>query len=144
MSELSVVLDTNVLVAAVRSRDGASFALLSRLGETEPPYCPVVSVPLVLEYEDALLRTLGQGHLDETDIGELLDFVCSVATHQEIFYLWRPLLKDPGDDHVLEVAVAAGVDYLVTFNLGDFVGAETVGVKLITPQRLLRKLEKRP
>lgn len=138
MSELSVVLDTNVLVAAIRSREGASFALLSTLGENNPPYRPVVSVPLVLEYEDALLRSLQASVLSEEDIGDLLDFICSAATHQEIFYLWRPLLKDPGDDHVLEVAVAAGVDYLVTHNLADFSGAETVGIKVITPQQLLR------
>ena len=106
----------------------------------DPPYCPVVSVPLVLEYEDALLRSLEVSPLGEEDIADLLDFICSVATRQEIFYLWRPLLKDPGDDHVLEVAVAAGVDYLVTYNLRDFAGADTVGVKLITPQELLRKM----
>ena len=141
MSHLSVVLDTNVLVAAVRSRDGASFALLSKLGDREVAFRPVVSVPLVLEYEDALLRSLEASPLDEGDIAGLLDFICSVAKHQEIFYLWRPLLRDPGDDHVLEVAVAASADYLVTYNVDDFTGAETVGVRLITPQQLLRKLE---
>ena len=62
-------------------------------------------------------------------------------TSQEIFYLWRPLLRDQGDDHVLEVAVAAGVDYLVTYNLSDFAGAETVGIKLATPRELLTMME---
>lgn len=140
MDAVSVVIDTNVLVAAIRSRDGASFALLSLLAESEPPIEPVVSVPLVLEYEDAMVRSLGSTSLSESDIGDLLDFFCSVSTHQEIFYLWRPLLKDPGDDLVLEVAVAAEVDYLVTFNIRDFVGSETLGVKTISPRKLLKKL----
>ena len=60
--------------------------------------------------------------------------------HQEIFYLWRPHLRDPGDDLVLEVAFAAGADYLVTFNLKDFVEAKSVGVKVITPQQMLLKI----
>jgi predicted nucleic acid-binding protein len=136
-----VVLDTNVLVAAIRSREGASFVLLSRLAEKELPFQPVLSVPLVLEYEDAMLRSIEASPLTEQDVGDFLDFLCSVSWHQEIYYLWRPLLKDPGDDLILEVAVAAGVDYLVTFNTNDFAGAESVGVKLITPQALLRKLE---
>lgn len=140
MDAVSVVIDTNVLVAAIRSRDGASFALLSMLAESKPPIEPVVSVPLVLEYEDAMVRSLGSTPLSESDIGDLLDFFCSVSTHQEIFYLWRPLLKDPGDDLVLEVAVAAEVDYLVTFNVRDFVGSETLGVKTISPRKLLKKL----
>ena len=141
MDELTVVLDTNVLVAAVRSRDGASFAILSRLGDVDSPYRPVVSVPLVLEYEDVLLRSLDSSPLSEEDIGDLLDFIYSMAIHQEIFYLWRPLLRDPGDDHVLEVAVAGSVDYLVTYNLSDFAGAETVGIKLATPRELLTMME---
>ena len=140
MRSLTVVLDTNVLVAAIRSRTGASFALLSLLGEPEPRFRPAVSVPLVFEYEDALIRSLKASPLSEDDIGDILDFVCSVAIHQEVFYLWRPLLKDPGDDHVLEVAVAAGADYLVTHNVADFNGAQSVGIKVITPQVFLRKI----
>jgi putative PIN family toxin of toxin-antitoxin system len=140
MSVPTVVLDTNVLVAAIRSRDGASFALLSCLAEAEPPFLPVVSVPLVLEYEDAMVRSLADSPLNADDVEDLLDFVCSESKHQEIFYLWRPHLRDPGDDLVLEVAFAAAADFLVTFNLKDFAEAESVGVKCITPQQMLLKI----
>jgi putative PIN family toxin of toxin-antitoxin system len=140
MSVPAVVLDTNVLVAAIRSREGASFALLSCLAEADPPFVPVVSVPLVLEYEDAMARSLSASPLDAGDVEDLLDFFCSESKHQEIFYLWRPHLRDPGDDLVLEVAFAAGADFLVTFNLKDFVEAKSVGVKVITPQQMLLKI----
>ena len=140
MSAPTIVLDTNVLVAAIRSRDGASFALLSCLAEAEPPFVPVVSVPLVLEYEDAMARSLSTSPLDADDIADLLDFVCSVAKHQDIYYLWRPHLRDSGDDLVLEVAFAANADFLVTFNLKDFVEAKSVGVKVITPLQMLLKV----
>ena len=94
----------------------------------------------MLEYEDAMLRSIEASPLSDQDIEDMVDFLCSVSKHQEIFYLWRPLLRDPGDDLVLEVAVAGGVDYLVTFNLRDFAGADTVGIKLITPRDFLRKI----
>src|SRR5437667_11290637 len=103
-----VVLDTSVLVAAIRSRRGASFELLSRLGEGE--YQVAVSVSLVLEYEDALLRHVSHSPLSEKDVRDLIDFICEVATRQTVFFLWRPALRDPGDDLVLELAVAAKCD----------------------------------
>ena len=140
MDRITAVIDTNVIVAAIRSSVGASYALLASLGDKEPPFRPVVSVPLVLEYEDAMLRSIESSSLTEGDVGDILDFLCSIAIHQEIFYLWRPLLRDPGDDLVLEVAVAASVDYLVTFNQRDFAGSESVGVNLITPAQLVEKL----
>ena len=140
MNPPKVVLDTNVLVAAIRSNSGASFTLLSCLAEPEVLFVPVVSVPLVLEYEDAMLRSLEASPLSEQDVADILDFVCSVSVQQEIYYLWRPLLRDPGDDLVLEVAFAADADYLVTFNRKDFAGAESVGVAVTTPLELLQRI----
>lgn len=132
------VIDTNILVAAIRSRRGASFPLLSRLAERDPGYQPVVSVPLVLEYQDAMARAADANELSNQDIEDILDFFVSVSLRQKIFYLWRPLLKDAEDDHVLEVAVAARADYIVTFNIRDFKGVDTFGVKSITPQHFLQ------
>jgi predicted nucleic acid-binding protein len=133
-----VVLDTNVLVAAIRSRRGASFETLSRLGTGA--FELVVSVPLVLEYEDALLRHAGESGLSPRDVGELVDYLCAVALQQKIFFLWRPLLKDPKDDMVAEVAVAARCRTIVTHNVRDFAGVQRFGVAAITPATFLRQL----
>ncbi len=93
------VLDTNVLVAGLRSRNGASFKLLSQLDKGA--YELFLTVPLVMEYEDVLLRE-GMVPLARQDVDAFLDMVCHVATAQEIHFLWRPQLRDPKDELVLE------------------------------------------
>jgi predicted nucleic acid-binding protein len=123
-------------VAAIRSRTGASFEVLSRVGTDE--FEIAVSVSLVLEYEAVLLRHLSESALDEHDIGDLLDYLCSVAIHHQIFYLWRPFLGDPGDDLVLELAVSAGCNAIVTHNVRDFHGARELGVRVLTPGEFLQ------
>ncbi len=132
-----VVLDTNVVVAGLRSRRGASFRLLSQLGRGR--FEVAVSVPLVLEYEEVLLgeRPLG---LAAEDVQVVLDYLCSVARHQEIFYLWRPILPDPQDDLVLEVAVAAACSVIITHNRRDFAGADRFGIRVLTPAAFLRQI----
>lgn len=134
-----VVLDTNVLVSGLRSRNGASFRLLSLVDSGA--YNFALSVPLVLEYEDALTRDTSKTLLSQTDIADFLDFLCLAGTQQPIFYLWRPLLRDPKDDHVAELAVAAGCDAIVTFNLKDFKPISRFGIQLFTPGEFLRKLK---
>jgi putative PIN family toxin of toxin-antitoxin system len=133
-----VVLDTNVLVAGARSRLGASFELLSQVGSNA--FDVAVSVPLVLEYEDALMRDLPAIALSPLDVQELIDYICSVAIRQEIFYLWRPTLRDAGDDLVLEVAVAANCNAIVTHNVRDFAGIQRFGLELFTPGQFLRRV----
>lgn len=133
-----IVLDTNVLVAALRSRRGASFRLLSLLGEDR--FVVSVSVALVLEYEDALLRTVAEGPLTEDEVADVLDYLCAVAWKQEVFFLWRPFLRDPKDDLVLEVAVAAGCNRIVTFNRRDFRGCEQFGIQAVTPREFLLEI----
>ncbi|MBN2573430.1 MAG: putative toxin-antitoxin system toxin component, PIN family [Deltaproteobacteria bacterium] len=130
-----VVLDTNVLVSALRSRAGASFAVVERIGGGD--FEIAVSVPLVLEYEDAMLRH--RGGLSPGDVRDIVDYVCSVARHQQVFFLWRPLLRDPNDDMVAEVAVAAGAQAIVTHNRRDFLGVEKLGLKIWSPQQLLER-----
>lgn len=137
---MRVVLATNVLVAAVRSRRGASFQVLSRIGTGE--FDIAVSVPLVLEYEDALLRQLGTTALDHDDVESIVDYVCDVAIRQDIFFLWRPQLRDPGDDLVLEIAVAADCGAIVTHNVRDFSGAERFGIQILTPSAFLAELRR--
>jgi len=80
----------------------------------------------------------------ETDIGDLLDYICSVGVAQEIHYLWRPILRDPKDDHLLEVAVASGCDSIVTYNQRDFAGAQTFAVRVETPAVFLKRIGEIP
>ena len=131
-----VVLDTNVLVSALRSRRGASFKVLELVGQDRFDLC--VSVPLVVEYESAAKRVAALAGLRRADIDDIIDYLCRVAEHREIFYLWRPCLKDAKDDRVLELAVESEVDFIVTHNVRDFSGAEQFGVRVLTPQEFLR------
>lgn len=133
-----VVLDTNVLVSALRSRRGASFAVVEQIGTGT--FEIAVSVPLVLEYEDAMLRH--RGSLAMSDVRDIVDYICSVAVRQDVFFLWRPLLRDPNDDMVAEVAVAAGAQAIVTYNRHDFAGVERLGLQIWSPQHLLERTEK--
>ena len=133
-----VVIDTNVLVAASRSRLGTSFQLISRVGKGR--FDISLSVPLVLEYEEALLRHLGETRLTGGDVEDVLDYFCSVGHLQEIFYLWRPFLPDPKDDLVLEVAIAGNCEAIITFNRKDFHGAARFGIKVLEPAKFLKNI----
>jgi predicted nucleic acid-binding protein len=73
----------------------------------------------------------------------LVDYICEVAIAHEIFFLWRPFLRDAGDDLVLEVAVAAESDAIVTHNIKDFSGVEKLGIRVLTPKQFLQELRGR-
>jgi predicted nucleic acid-binding protein len=128
-----IVVDTSVLVAGLRSRRGAAFRLLREVGKSR--FEIALSVPLVLEYEDVLLRLADDIGLSPGDIDALLDYFCRVAHLQRIFFLWRPLLHDAKDDLVLEVAVAAECEAVVTYNVRQFAGAERFGIQILEPGR---------
>jgi putative PIN family toxin of toxin-antitoxin system len=132
------VLDTNVVVSALRSRRGASFAVLEHLARGD--FEAAVSVPLVLEYEDVLLRGVVEKTFGANDIRDFLDAICGIAHQQAIFFLWRPLLPDPKDDMVAELAVAADCSSIVTHNVRDFVGLDSFNVEVQTPAQFLRHL----
>ena len=133
-----MVLDTNVIVAALRSNRGASFRVLSNVDSGGFEIC--LSVPLVLEYEAALHRHARSIGLTRRDVTDVLDYLCAVAHRQPIFFLWRPQLRDPQDDMVLELAVAAGCRFLVTFNTRDFASADSFGIRVVTPQQFLHAI----
>jgi predicted nucleic acid-binding protein len=97
-----------------------------------------ISVPLIVEYEDAAKRIAREVGLTHTDIDDVLDYICSIARGHIIHFLWRPFLKDPRDDHVLELAVEAGCGFIVTYNIRDFEGVEQFGVRAVTPREFLR------
>lgn len=133
---IRAVFDTSVLVAAARSRNGASHALLSRL--PAPDFQPVVSVPLFLEYRAVLLRPENLLTRTAAQAEGFLDYLLASSHLQKIFFLWRPALPDPDDDLILELAVAASCRYIVTHNLRDFRGTETWGISAVTPAAFLR------
>ncbi len=137
MSIPQIVLDTNA-VSGLRSKRGAAFRLLTLVGTGL--FDINLSVPLVLEYRKVLARELSNLYLTAIDIESLIEFHCSVATCHQIFFLWRPFLSDPKDDMVLELAVKARCDSVVTYNDRDFIGIQKFGLKTATPAEFLRSI----
>lgn len=137
---LHVVLDTNVLDAALRSGRGASHQLIRRIGRGD--FVLHLSVPLALEYEAVLVCHREALSLTAAEVAAFVDYLCSVAQPHDIHYLWRPLLRDPSDEMVAELAITAGVDHVVTHNVRDFGPlAERFGVAVTTPGAFLRLLD---
>jgi putative PIN family toxin of toxin-antitoxin system len=137
---LQVVLDTNVVAAAMLSKRGASHQLLRLVGD--PRWRLNLSVPLALEYEQTLKRVCADSAVGLGGIEDVLAYLCGAARLRPIFFLWRPLLPDPGDHMVLELAVESRADYLVTFNAKDFKPAVRFGIQVVTPAEFLAILER--
>ena len=136
-----IILDTNVLVAAVRSPTGAAAEIMRRILQGEIK--TVASVPLFMEYEAVLLGPvhLKAARVSAADVNNLLDVLAGVVVPVEVFYLWRPQLKDANDDMVLEAAVSGQADAVVTFNIRDFLpSAEKFNLKVMTPSDFLKEL----
>ena len=133
-----IVIDTNVLVSALRSRLGWSFDLLSQLGQGA--YQHVVTVPLVMEYEDVLLRP-AMVRVTPAAVHDVLDYVCATAVRQSVHFLWRPRLADVKDDMVLEAAVNGQCQAIVTWNIRDFAAASEFGIAVLNPQIFLSTLK---
>ena len=142
MRVLQIVIDTNVLVSALRSMWGASHRLLSLVGSGR--FDINLSVPLVLEYEEVCKRNLGPIPLTSADIDDVIDFLCRVANKHTVFYHWRPILNDPDDDMILELAAAAGCDAIITYNMADFRGTERFGIRVLTPLEFLQEIGELP
>jgi putative PIN family toxin of toxin-antitoxin system len=138
---MKCVLDTNVIVAAMRSPRGASAALLIAARRFE--LALVANVALALEYE-AVCRLaehrLASG-LNETEVGLFLDAVLAMCEPVETHFIWRPQLRDPADELVLEAAVNGSANAIVTFNARDFGAAPVAfGVEVLSPRETLRRI----
>lgn len=130
---MRVVLDTNVLYSALRSNRGAAFAVL--MGLRQGRFQIALSVALCLEYEDVLLRE--PTPLPKHAIHDILDQLAAVSSHPRMSFLWRPQLRDPKDDHVLELAINGQCSHIVTFNVRDFGSSERFNIQAVTPAQFL-------
>ena len=133
---MKVIIDTNVILSGLSSKNGASYRILSLI--PEDLFKIAISVPLILEYEAILKKHINATGFTLKDIDDFLNYLCLQGEGTKIFYLWRPILKDPYDDHILEVAVASNSKYIVTFNIKDFVESQGFGIKAILPRKFLK------
>jgi len=137
------VLDTNIVVSAAQSRRGASFAVLSMLPSKY--FEIVLTIPLYMEYQDVLLRPeILHNKYTEKEIYGFTKYLAKIAHKQSIYYLWRPWLKDPKDDMVLEAEFASQAKYIVAHNMKDFRGKrieETMGIIPVSAQEFLGIVE---
>lgn len=94
-----------------------------------------------MEYESTRLRELPHLPVSRSVVDEVINFHCAVANRHQIFFLWRPFLRDPKDDMVLELALKAGCDYIVTYNKRDFAGVEkTFQMRVVDAGEFLRDI----
>jgi putative PIN family toxin of toxin-antitoxin system len=137
---LRVVLDTSIVVAALRSREGASNAVLRLVAEGR--IVALATTALFLEYEDVLGRPEQRAvhGLSIRQIERVLSALASVMEPVTVHIGWRPQLRDPSDEMVLEAAVNGRANAVVTFNLGDFVPAGRFGVLVLRPAEILDRV----
>lgn len=133
----SIVIDTNVIISAQRSQRGASAKLISLIGTGL--FEIHVSIPLILEYEAVLFRHRISLGLSQDDIVDLVDALCALSIHhKKIHFRWRPFLPDENDEFILDLAVVAQCDYIVTYNQKDFVGVDKFGVQVVDARTFLQ------
>jgi len=139
---MRLILDTAAMVAAIRSDSGASRRLL--VAGLQGRLTLLASVPLMIEYQAVMTRPehLSASRLTFEDVDILLDAFATVAEPVHLAFLWRPALRDPDDDMVLEAAVNGRADAIATFNIRDFSGqAERFGIDVLSPGGAVRRLE---
>jgi predicted nucleic acid-binding protein len=136
MKRYRVILDTNVVLAAMRSQTGASHRLLSTIGH--PHWQSVITPALMYEYEAVARRPGAASGLSPQDITNILDMIYLESQRQFVWFSWRPLSPDPGDDAILEAAIAGRCDYVVSFNERHLRMARGFGIEVLKPMDLLK------
>ncbi len=134
---MDIVLDSNVIYAGLYSSKGASFQILKDVRNGK--ITPILTVSMYEEYSDVIRRHPLSNIITEKEVEGFLDFFCKKAKLQNTFFLWRPFLKDPNDDMVLEASVASQSKIIITHNIRDFVGVEKFGIEAILPREYLKR-----
>jgi len=138
MKPYQIVIDTNVIVSGLRSRRGAAYKLLTMLKDNR--WQVNISTALIPEYEEILKREQADLGLSEQDIDDVIDGICHIANHQIIYYVWRPASHDPDDDFLIDLAVAAQANFLITYNPKDVKSIEQFGIEVISPKEFLQRM----
>jgi putative PIN family toxin of toxin-antitoxin system len=135
---MRLVLDTDVVVAAMRSPSGASAAILLAALDARIELC--ANVALMIEYEAVCLREehMSAAMLTEKEVRTYLDTIASLVIPVRSHFLWRPQLRDPNDEMVLEAAVNGVARAIVSFNIKDFGDKPAqFGLRLLLPREAL-------
>lgn len=135
---IQIVVDTNVVYSGLRSNRGASYQLLTKLNDKR--WKVNISTTFIFECEERLKNDCQDLGLTIDDVDDFLDGLCSIANKQTIFYLWRPVSRDPDDDFLIDLAVESAADYIITYNEKDLKIAEKFGIMVITPKEFLQKM----
>jgi putative PIN family toxin of toxin-antitoxin system len=136
---MRIVIDSNVLVAAVRSNRGWSHKLIRSIG-ADPRWQPCVTAPLLHEYAEQIHHAGHTPAWTPENRDDFLDYFCASSRWCEVHFLWRPLLADEDDHVVLEAAMASSAVVIVSFNKRDLRPAEGFGISLMTPREFLLSL----
>ena len=139
---MKIILDTSCVFSGLYSSLGASYHILSLVAKGL--IIPILSNPLIYEYEDVLKRKCEKLGLSLDEIDQFLNGICAVGVQKEVSFMWRPQLRDADDEHILELAVVSEAKAIVTHNIRDFFGAERFGVTIYQPSEFLtywRKLK---
>ena len=135
MPKPRAVMDTNVLYAAFYSRIGASFEIFQRLRLGE--WTAVLSNHLVHEYEEILKASRDEFGLSLTDVDELLYAICARGEEWQLAHGWEPVLSDPDDEPLIQLAVESGANRIVSHNLRHLLPARDLGIDLLQPAAFL-------
>lgn len=136
-------MDTDAIVSAMRSPSGASAAIIRKARRGKVAL--LLSVPLAMEYEAVCVRPEHQlaAGLSEQEVRIFVDAAIAIAEPVKIHYLWRPQLRDPSDEMVLETAVNGRANLLITFNVRDYGTAPTrFGIEVMTPREAVERISK--
>ncbi len=139
MRTYRIILDTNVVLAAMRSRTGASHRLLMMIGDSR--WRSVVTPALMYEYEEVARRPGNTPGLQAGDVSAILDLLYQRSDRQFVYFGWRPISPDPGDDLVIEAALAGRCEIVVSFNERHLREAGNFGVRVLRPADFLQLIE---
>lgn len=135
-----VVIDTNIFIGACLGQGAAHRVIADCL---RGKYVPLMGAALLAEYEDVLGRAemFGNCRLTLAERDELLDIFLACCEWTRIYYAWRPNLPDEGDNHLVELAVAGGAKFIVTYNLRDLSRMELrfPGLRVLSPDDFLKE-----